>query len=213
VNYNRADHHASVWRPGVFAESFKRSMPASCWSHDLTRPIGRAIDADDRRDGLDLRVKLADPEAVPDAKMARSLLADGIIHEFSFTFERHGTLSVPANQRSAYGALPAREIITSADFIEVSPVVAASGVGTQLLAVRSKSRGAMVGRDLDDELSQLFARTELRCALARANERAAMERRDRAFSAVISAERHASDAGSIDQIRRMSRRLEAAGLI
>ena len=138
VKYNTADHHGSVWRHAVFRASLERSLPTACWSHDLSRPIGRTVDYDDRRDQLDAHVRLADPDAVPDARMARSLLRDKIVDGFSFTFDRHrnATLTVPREHRSSYGPLPAKEIITGANLIEISPVVAPSGLGTGVLAMR-----------------------------------------------------------------------------
>jgi HK97 family phage prohead protease len=215
LSYGKADHHQSVWRRGVFAKSLARSMPTSCWSHDLSRPIGKAVDANDTAQGLDVRVKLADPEAVPDAKMARSLLADGIISQFSFTFDRHpgATLAIPREQRNNYGPLPAREFIVGADLVEISPVVAASGVDTKLLSVRAKSRGAMIDRNLDGELERMFSDIELRVAIHRAGEHVEVERRSRVLAQAIEAERDAPDAGTVAQAKRMERRLRAGSVI
>jgi HK97 family phage prohead protease len=211
VNYNVADHHQSVWAAGCFNRSLARSQPVCCLHHDMSRPVGRVVEHRDSPTGLDVVIRMADVSTVPDAAVAWSLLTDGVLREWSTTFERRsgGTTTVPANQRGAFGDLPAREIIHEATLVEVSAVTAASVPGTAVLAMR----GRFGRRDLDDELERLFARTELRCTLSRANERAAVERRDRAFASVIGAEQHASDAGSISQVRRMSRRLEAAGLI
>jgi HK97 family phage prohead protease len=209
--YGVSDHHGSVWATGVFNRSLARSTPIVCMHHDLSRPIGRVTEYRDSPSALDVTIKLADTSAVPDAATAWSLLTDGVLREWSTTFERRngGTTTLPPNQRRAFGELPAREVIHEATLVEVSAVTAASVPGTAVLAMRGR-----FGRlDLDDELERLFGRVELRCRLARANERATVERRDRAFASVIGAERHASDVGTAEQVRRMSRRLEAAGLI
>jgi hypothetical protein len=149
VRYGVSDHHGSVWRHKVFADSLSRSLPPSCLHHDLSRPIGRVIDYTDTPNALDLRIRLASTEDVPDARVAWSLLSDGTLREWSTTFERKpgGQASVPSNQRSAYGELPAREMIHRAELIEVSPVTVASVPGTQTLAMRGRAFGAVLDPD------------------------------------------------------------------
>jgi HK97 family phage prohead protease len=163
VKYNTADHHGSVWRPAVFRASLERSLPVSCWSHDLSRPIGRAVDYEDSGRHLDTHVRLADPDDVPDARMARSLLKDKIVDGFSFTFDRHqkGTLPVPREQRSSYGSLPARELVVGADLIEISPVVAPSGLGTGLLAIRSQEGPTIMGETTNPGDIAILVQTEV----------------------------------------------------
>lgn len=129
VNYGPVDSHGTSWAPGVFAESLQRKMPKSVWSHDPTRPIGKVIQYRDTDEGLDVLVQFADLDAVPDARMAYSLLHDEIIDEFSFAFYRQADEPDPNN--------PGAIRITRADISEVSPVLTASGQGTGLLGVRS----------------------------------------------------------------------------
>ncbi|MGA2307369.1 MAG: HK97 family phage prohead protease [Acidimicrobiales bacterium] len=209
--YGVSDHHGSVWATGVFNRSLARSTPIVCMHHDLSRPIGRVTEYRDSPSALDVTIKLADTSAVPDAATAWSLLTDGVLREWSTTFERRngGTTSVPPDQRSAFGELPAREIIHDAELVEVSAVTAASVPGTSVLAMR----GRFGLRDLDDELERLLGRVELRIAVHRAGEHVESERRSRVLAQAIAAERGASDPGSLAQLRRVEQRLRVASVI
>lgn len=132
VTYGVPDQHGTSWQKGVFTESLERKKPSSVWGHDERRPIGRVVDYRDSDEGLDVIVKMADPEAVPDSKMALSLLDDDIINEFSFRFVRESDETDPDHR----GVMR----ITKARLEEVSPVLVASGTGTKTLAVRSTTR-------------------------------------------------------------------------
>jgi HK97 family phage prohead protease len=150
LNYNQVDSHGTSWAPGVFEESLQRKLPKSVWSHDPRRPIGKVIGYHDDGTGLDVLVQYADPDAVPDARMAHSLQKDGIIDEYSFAFLRQDDEPDPDN--------PGAVRITKADIREVSPVLVGSGKGTGTLGVRSD---ATLNRADADELLRRVAIGEL----------------------------------------------------
>lgn len=52
------DRHGDVIRPGSFAKSLARELPAMVWAHDLSRPIGRWTEAVEDAKGLRLRGQL-----------------------------------------------------------------------------------------------------------------------------------------------------------
>src|SRR5215213_11066370 len=87
-NYGVPDTYRTSWAPGVFTRSLEKKLPTAVWSHNWDRPIGKVIDFSDGPDGLDVTVEMADPEHVPDARMAISLIDDGIIDQYSFAFVR-----------------------------------------------------------------------------------------------------------------------------
>jgi HK97 family phage prohead protease len=147
VNYGPPDSHGTSWAPGVFAESLKRKMPKSVWSHDPARPIGKVVEFRDTDEGLDVMVQFADLDSVPDARMAYSLLKDEIIDEFSFAFYREADEPDPDH--------PGVTRITRARISEVSPVLTASGQGTGTLAVRSE--GTLSRGEADDILRRVAA--------------------------------------------------------
>lgn len=149
VNYGPVDSHGTSWAPGVFAESLRNKLPKSVWSHDAARPIGKVVSYRDSDEGLDVLVQFADFDAVPDARMAHSLLKDGITDEFSFAFYRQADEPDPDN--------PGATRITRAMITEVSPVLTASGVGTGTLGVRS----AHVPRAQADDLLRRVAEGEI----------------------------------------------------
>lgn len=150
-NYGPVDTYGTSWAPGVFADSLRAGNVKSVWSHDWTRPIGKVISFTDTPQGLDVTVQLADFDAVPDARMAWSLLRDGIIDNFSFGFVRQAEEPDPSNA----GAVR----ITKAILDEVSPVLVGSVPGTRTLAVRSATRDSgdvtKVEFDLTDMATEL----------------------------------------------------------
>ncbi len=151
LTYNRSDNHGSVWTPGVFAKSLAERLPPVCWGHDQKRPIGRVTSYRDGTDALDVTIKMADPGSVPDARMAWSMLTDGIIDAWSVGFNGAQVMPVPSSQRSAYGSNPAREVISSARLGEISAVANASVPGTATLALRRQSYATM-------DVDRIFAR-------------------------------------------------------
>ena len=128
-NYGVVDTYSTSWAPGVFTRSLEKKLPTAVWSHNWDRPIGKVIDYTDGPDGLDVTVEMADPEHVPDARMAISLIDDGIINQYSFAFVRQG--EEPDTEHRGVTR------ITDADLDEVSPVLVGSVPGTRTLSVRS----------------------------------------------------------------------------
>jgi HK97 family phage prohead protease len=153
VSYGPVDSHGTSWAPGVFAESLRTKLPVAVWSHDWHRPIGKVVEYRDSAEGLDVVVQMADGADVPDARMARSLLKDRIIDQYSFGFLRQADEPDPTN--------PGAVRITKARIDEISPVLVASGKGTGTLAVRSH-----ITRDAADTLIQRVASGELDAAEA-----------------------------------------------
>lgn len=128
-NYNVPDSYRTSWAPGVFSRSLTNKLPKAVWSHDWNRPIGKVVDYIDGPDGLDVEVQFADFDAVPDARMAHSLLKDGIIDNFSFGFVRKADEPDPDHRGVTR--------ITDVDLDEISPVLVGSVPGTHTLSVRS----------------------------------------------------------------------------
>lgn len=128
-NYGVPDTYRTSWAPGVFTRSLEKKLPTAVWSHNWDRPIGKVIEYNDSDEGLDVTVEMADPEAVPDARMAISLIDDGIINQYSFAFERRG--EEPDEEHRGVTR------ITEASLDEVSPVLVGSVPGTRTLSVRS----------------------------------------------------------------------------
>lgn len=135
-NYGVVDSKGTSWAPGVFTRSLESGLPKAVWSHDWQRPIGQVTGYTDSAEGLDVTVQLADFDAVPDARMAHSLLSDGIIDNFSFGFYRDKDEPDPQHR----GA----KLVTQATIKEVSPVLVGSVPGTRTLAVRSEETETQV---------------------------------------------------------------------
>lgn len=143
VNYGVADSYGSVWEPGVFRASLETKRPSACWSHDWARIIGSLKEHDERADGLDGLVQLADFDAVPDAKMAWSLLKDKHLTNTSFGFKRQA--GGWSDTRAASDKLPGeRERMRAARLDEVSPVLVGSVPGAGVLNVRSEALGGQI---------------------------------------------------------------------
>lgn len=140
VSYGPPDDWGTSWKKGVFDESLRTKMPKAVWGHDEKRMIGKVTEYRDSDEGLDVIVKLADFDSVPDAKMAYALLREEIADEFSFRFRRQEEEPDP-NHRGVTR-------ITKARLEEVSPVLVASGSGTRTLGVRSSSTTRAEATDL-----------------------------------------------------------------
>ena len=52
------DHHGDIILPGAFTKTLAREFPAMVWAHDLSRPVGRWVDAFEDGKGLRLRGQL-----------------------------------------------------------------------------------------------------------------------------------------------------------
>jgi HK97 family phage prohead protease len=128
-NYDVPDQHKTSWAPGVLTESLRAKLPKVVWSHDWRRPIGRVTSYTEQADGLDAHARFADPDKVPDARMAKSLLGDEIFDEWSFGFRRQADEPDPAHKGVTR--------ITRATLQEISPVLSGSVPGTRTLSVRA----------------------------------------------------------------------------
>lgn len=133
LTFGPADAYNTTWGPETFAESLRTKLPAVCWGHDKRRVIGKVTSYRTVPDGLIVSMRLADPAAVPDAKMAASLLADGAIDNWSIGFS-DAKLAPDPNVRGA-----AR--VTRARLVEVSPVLDGAVPGTATLALRARAHG------------------------------------------------------------------------
>lgn len=129
-SFNAApDTYSTTWKSGVFSDSLRSQMPVVCWGHDQRNVVGSVIDYAEQPDGLDVTIQFANPDDVPQARAAYSLIKDGHIKGWSFGFLNGKTQPDP-NHR---GALQ----FTKADLYEVSPVVRPSVPGTRTISVRS----------------------------------------------------------------------------
>jgi len=90
LTFGPADAYNTTWGPETFADSLRAKLPAVCWGHDKRRVIGKVTGYRTVPDGLIVSMRLADPAAVPDAKMAASLLADGAIDNWSIASPTRG---------------------------------------------------------------------------------------------------------------------------
>lgn len=153
-NYGVADSYKTAWKPGVFRASLERELPTAVFAHQWDRPIGRVVSYNDGPEGLDVRIRMSDLEANPDAKRMWSHLVDGEIRQFSFAFER-----VSEERADDQGVT----LITEATLDEVSPVLKGSVPGTKVLALRSNET---MNRQTAADLLVKFAAGELDLAEA-----------------------------------------------
>jgi HK97 family phage prohead protease len=138
LRYGVLDDYWTKFRYGVFAESLEQRMPRAVWSHDWSDPIGIYDDvvSDTEDGGLVLHARFADFEHVPSARRAASLMADGIIDQFSVGFYRDADEDDPD--------VPGVVWITRGELVEASPVLAAAVPGTALVGMRSSGSGLLV---------------------------------------------------------------------
>lgn len=118
--------------PGAFAKSLEniesagRAIPF-VWSHDWSRPesyIGKITKAEETADGLLVTASLFD---TPTAQHIRTLLASGVVSEFSFAYD-------VVDQRE--GADGVNEL-TQLHILEAGPTLKGANPATQLVGVRS----------------------------------------------------------------------------
>lgn len=137
--FNVVDSYGSVWEPGVFQESLRTKLPPACWGHDWARVIGSVVEHDERPDGQYGLVKMADMDAVPDSRMAYSLIGDGHVSQTSFGFKREEWVD---GTRADY--TPSmdgeKERMVRARLDEISPVLVGAVPGARVLAVRSQEK-------------------------------------------------------------------------
>lgn len=143
-NYGVADSFNTSWAPGVFKRSLENRLPKCAFAHDDKRIIGKVISYNDTPEGLEVEVRMSDFADNPDARRMYAHLRDGEIDAWSFWFRNE--ISEPDPK------LRGVTQFTSADLIEVSPVLAASIPGTATIQVRadvadsSSSLGSFIKR-------------------------------------------------------------------
>lgn len=158
LSYDTTDTYGTQFRTGCFSKSIDEKMPRSTWAHDWTRPIGKVIAVRDTGDGLEADFQLADFDAVPDARMAYSLIKDGIIDGFSVGFE-------PTDVRDAKGRvsnsqrMQAGDVCYEGNLVEISPVLVPSVPGTKTIAVRTDE--PEVSKELVADLLVRFSRGDI----------------------------------------------------
>lgn len=146
LTYGPADTYSTSWSYGCLTGSLRSGdvIPV-CINHDRSRIVGKVVDFRDHDDGLDLTLRLADPDAVPDARMAQSLLRDKMIPGVSIGFT-DGVSRPDPRQRGV------RQFMR-ATLVEISFVVTPSVPGARVLAMRSSEidgiRTAAALQDLD----------------------------------------------------------------
>lgn len=136
------DTYNTTWQRGAFQDGFeKHGLPVICWGHDQRDIIGSAIGYRDEEDGLYLTMQFADPDDVPSARRAYSLIKDGHVKGWSFGFSDGKTEPDPQYK----GAFRFR----SARMFEASPVTRASIPMTRTVAVRAAGGETREVRDED----------------------------------------------------------------
>lgn len=129
IPYNVRDSYGTSWAPGVFSESLRSGRPVPVvLNHDDGRIVGKVAGHRETSDALELDVLLADPEAVPDARMVKSLLDDEMIDGVSFRFRNGQAERDPKNKNTAR--------IRSAHLAHLSFVVDASIPGAMVVGRR-----------------------------------------------------------------------------
>lgn len=158
LNYGVTDTFGTQFRQGCFQESIDTKMPRSTWAHDWTRPIGKVTAVRDTGDGLEMDFQLADFDAVPDARMAYSLIKDQIIDGFSIGFEPTDVRDSKGRAVTANRMAPG-DVCYAGNLIEVSPVLVPSVPGTKTLDVRSNE--SPVAKETVAELLVRFSRGDV----------------------------------------------------
>jgi HK97 family phage prohead protease len=157
--------------PGCVGDSMRAAKPpVVCAHHDLARPIGKIVGYEDGDKALDITVRMADLDAVPDARTAFSLITDGVCDGWSIGFSRKTWDAVPKEQRSDYGTNEAKEFMRAVNLREVSLVALPAVDGTGVLAIRAEETPTLVVITVEDIERQfkgdLLDRHEARALLA-----------------------------------------------
>lgn len=158
LTYDATDTYGTQFRAGCFDASIEAKLPRATWSHDWTRPIGKVTAVRDTGDGLEMDFQLADFDSVPDAKMAYSLIQDGIIDGFSVGFEPTDVRDAKGIQVKNSRMMPG-DVCWEGNLVEISPVLVPSVPGTKTLAVRSDEPA--VSKELVADLLVKFSSGEI----------------------------------------------------
>lgn len=130
--FNNVDLAGDRIIPGAFAKSLSRiaasgrSLPF-VWSHQWNDPnayIGKVLEASETPDGLVVRASMFD---TPTAQHIKTLLAEGVIAEFSFAFD------ILDSRRAKDGVIELLEV----NILEAGPTLKGANPATQLVDVRS----------------------------------------------------------------------------
>ncbi|KQY66791.1 MULTISPECIES: HK97 family phage prohead protease [unclassified Brevundimonas] len=122
------DLQGDIVRPGAFARSLTRYLPAMVWAHDLGRPVGRWMEAREDSKGLWLRGRLnLETES---GREAHSHVMAGDVTGLSIGY------SVPPGGASRGKGVDER-ILTAVDLHEVSPVAVPAMPNARITAIKS----------------------------------------------------------------------------
>lgn len=164
------DSYDDTMRPGAFAESIKRKLPAVLWMHNGSNVIGKTLEARELPAGDALL-----PEAIrdfgglyckgqlyldetPSAKLAYKCLQDGVVNQFSIGYyEEKVTREEVDGEEMRY--------VERVDLVEWSPVHRGANPSTELLDVKDKN---IPPRSIKDQIEQ--SQADLKLILERVNE-------------------------------------------
>jgi len=135
VTYGVVDDYGSVFLPGVFNASLEKRLPTFIWGHSWLEPIGRATAWKDTEEGLELTMRLSDPDAVPRARQAAAQFADGTIDDVSVGFSDASRRPPTKDEATQWPGV--REVIFEGALDETSGVVRGAVPGAKVLSVRS----------------------------------------------------------------------------
>jgi HK97 family phage prohead protease len=130
--FNNVDLVGDRVMPGAFSKSLAaikdagRAIPF-IWSHNWGDPnayIGKVTDAEETADGLLVKAELFD---TPTAQHIRTLLASGVVSEFSFAYD-------VIDQREGKDGVTE---LTEVNILEAGPTLKGANPATQLVGVRS----------------------------------------------------------------------------
>jgi hypothetical protein len=149
IPYGARDSYDTTFERGCFTQSLTTKLPPVLWSHRPDEVVGKVTDFRERADGLELDIRLADPDRVPSAGKVSSLLADDMVPGISFGFR--DALSNP------HPFLRGVRQFVKAVMDEVSFVAKPSIPGTRVLSLRHAGRGG----SLDVDVALALARMKL----------------------------------------------------
>lgn len=112
----------------AFDEYLGHRMPAMCWQHQQTEPIGRVVKWDKGARANQFVSQFSDFDAVPRARQAFAQIRDGEITDFSFYYDQAKAIPHPS-VRSAIR-------FTKARMPELSPVTVGSIPGAMATGIR-----------------------------------------------------------------------------
>ena len=144
ISYHRTDEFGSVWLPGCLSASFAKRLPVLAAFHDWSNPIGRATSWKDALIGPEVTGRLDVHPDVPMARQVAAQLASGTLTDFSIGFENAKRRSPTKDEEKRWPGVT--EVISSADCVEISVVLAGAVPGAELISMRSSRQ--QLQRDL-----------------------------------------------------------------